>query len=181
MEVSRLILSKETKEKLGKNLGSHAKGKLLYGKLTELDNSGLLSKATNRFDVARLVGYPAEKLNAGYSWLANLIRRGHVKETLIEIGKNGDPIYEYHVTGTAKYDYSGGRVKGSKVVNGHVVMPEEKKEEPVQVILNEPVAETKVIATMMNVKIEVNGLAIEMTNPSADFVAELVKQLTKGE
>lgn len=100
MEISRLTLSKETKGKLKKDLSVREKGKILFAKLEELDNNGMLSKARNRADVARLVGYQEERAKAGYAWVSNLIRRGHLQEIISEWTPSGKMMAEYHLTGT---------------------------------------------------------------------------------
>ena len=43
MEISRLIFTKETKEKMNKELTRKEKGKLRYKKLEELANNGKLA------------------------------------------------------------------------------------------------------------------------------------------
>ena len=61
MEVSRLSFAKKTQESMGKDLSVRKKGKILFTRLKELDESGVLSKAQTRADVARLAGYPEER------------------------------------------------------------------------------------------------------------------------
>lgn len=99
MEVSKLTFKKETKEKMKKDMSVRAKGKVLFTRLQELDADGTLSKAKTRADVARLVGYPEERAKAGYAWVSNLIRRGHLNEIVQEWTPSGKMIAEYHLTG----------------------------------------------------------------------------------
>lgn len=100
MEVSRIIFKKETKDKMKKEMTVREKGKVLFARLQELEADGTLSKAKTRADVARLVGCPEERAKAGYAWVSNLIRRGHVSETIQEWTPSGKMIAEYHTTGS---------------------------------------------------------------------------------
>ena len=100
MEVSRLSFTKKTQENMKKDMSVREKGKILFSRLEEMDNDGTLSKAKTRADVARLVGYPGERAKAGYAWVSNLIRRGHLSETIQEWTPSGKIIAEYHITGS---------------------------------------------------------------------------------
>ena len=110
MEISRLTFRKETKDKMKKEMTVREKGRVLFDRLKELDEDGTLSKASNRADVARLVGYSEERSKAGYAWVSNLIRRGHLIETVREWTPSGRMVAEYHTTGSAP-DYGYEEVK----------------------------------------------------------------------
>lgn len=110
MEISRLTFRKETKDKMKKEMTVREKGKVLFDRLKELDEDGTLSKASNRADVARLVGYSEERSKAGYAWVSNLIRRGHLAETVREWTPSGRMVAEYHTTSSAP-DYGYEEVK----------------------------------------------------------------------
>lgn len=118
MEVSRLSFTKKTQEDMKKNMPVREKGKVLFARLQELDNDGTLSKAKTRADVARLVGYSEERAKAGYAWVSNLVRRGHLSETIQEWTPSGKMVAEYHTTGSAPdYGYEeAGRRKAKKKV-----------------------------------------------------------------
>ena len=73
------------------------KGAKLFAKLRELERKGELSKAYDRYGVARLVGYTEEKIKTGYAWVSGMIKRGHVEETVRGFTSNGTPISEYHI------------------------------------------------------------------------------------
>ena len=88
-----------------KDLSVRQRGKLLFSRLQELDNNGMLSKAKNRADVATMVGYTAEQAKAGYSWVSNLIRRGNLQEIVQEWTPSGKMVAEYHIGKTPDYDY----------------------------------------------------------------------------
>lgn len=93
---ARVIFSKDFLDKTkGEELTAHQKGKIYFERLTELDNSGELAKAKDRKDVVNIVGYNGEK-DSGYSWVSNLVRRGHLSETLVGI-EDGKKIFEYHL------------------------------------------------------------------------------------
>ena len=100
MFASRITISKETQEKQKKSMSKREKGRVLLARLQELEADGTLSKAKTRADVARLVGYPEERAKAGYSWVSNLISRGHISETIREWAPSGKTVAEYHVTGS---------------------------------------------------------------------------------
>lgn len=104
MEISRLSFTKETQENMEKDMSVREKGKVLFARLQEIDNDGTLSKAKTRADVARLVGYSEERAKAGYIWVSNLIRRGHLSEAIQGWTPSGKIIAEYHLTG-GKPDY----------------------------------------------------------------------------
>lgn len=116
MEISRLSFTKKTQEEMKKGLTVRKKGKVLFARLQELEADGTLSKAKTRADVARLVGYTEERAKAGYAWVSNLIRRGHLSETIQEWTPSGKMIAEYHMTGsTPDYGYEEvGRRKAKK-------------------------------------------------------------------
>lgn len=102
---ARVIFSKETKELMGKDLSVRQRGKLLFSRLQELDDSGMLSKAKSRADVAAMVGYTTERARAGYSWVSNLINRGNLRETILELSPSGKMVAEYHVIKSPDNDY----------------------------------------------------------------------------
>lgn len=92
---ARVIFSKKTKEEMEKPLGRQAKGVILYNKLKELDESGRLSLARNKHEVARLCGYTNDK--KGWNWASNMVKKGALIETVIGYLPNGKMEYEYHV------------------------------------------------------------------------------------
>ena len=102
---ARVIFTKKTKEAMSKSLSVRQRGKLLFSRLQELDDSGMLSKAKSRADVATMVGYTTEQAKAGYSWVSNLISRGNLRETILEWSPSGKMIAEYHVIKSPDYDY----------------------------------------------------------------------------
>lgn len=109
MEVSRITFSKETQEKIKRGMSAQDKGRVLYGRLTEAADSGLLAQCKTRRDVAELVGYYGENLQRkGYSWISNLIRRKHVSEVMVAPGE-----YQFFL-GPNKPDYNRAGVSKAK-------------------------------------------------------------------
>lgn len=98
MEVSRITFTKETKEKMRKRLSNREKGKLRYDRIKELEDQGLLVKASNRKDIARMGGYTSQQNKQGASWVSNLIKSGYLTETLLGRSSNGKKLFEYHMT-----------------------------------------------------------------------------------
>ena len=59
------------------------RGQMSFEKLQKAAENGELDKARNRKDVGLLAGYSKEEVEnskRGYSWVSNLIHRGHIKE-----------------------------------------------------------------------------------------------------
>lgn len=114
MEVSRITFSKETQDKIKRGMSAHKKGKILYGRLTEASENGLLSQCKTRREVAELVGYYGANLqHRGYSWINNLIRRKHLSEVAVAPGE-----YQYFLgPNKPDYDYTGlSKAKSKKTV-----------------------------------------------------------------
>lgn len=152
MEVSKLSFTKKTQDKMNKNMSVREKGKILFARLQELEADGTLSKAKSRADVARLVGYPEERAKAGYSWISNLISRGHVSETIQEWTPSGKMIAEYHTTGSMPaYGYEEvGRRKAKKQAIAKVAEETIKRE---KVIANTPI-KMEITKGDMTIKVE---------------------------
>jgi hypothetical protein len=94
MEISRLIFTKETKEKLDKGISSQAKGKLRWERLKEAENNGTLQQARSRIDVGKIVGLDNDK--TAYSWVSGLIHKKAIVETLDSF-ENNKAVYTYHL------------------------------------------------------------------------------------
>ena len=102
MDVSRILFTKETKEKLNKPLTVTEKGKLRWQKVKDAEASGKISNIHNRYELGYLAGY--DKPNTGYSWASNMIQRGHISETFLGIDASHRATYEYHVIGEPDFD-----------------------------------------------------------------------------
>lgn len=110
MEISRLIFTKETKEKIDKGISAQAKGKLRWEKLKEAENNGTLQQARSRIDVGKIVGLDNDK--TAYSWVSGLIHKKAIVETLDSF-ENNKAVYTYHLG--KPLSYVGGRKKRKEV------------------------------------------------------------------
>lgn len=168
---ARVIFSKEFLDKTkGEELTAFQKGKIYFDRLTELDNSGELKKARNRNEVIDLVGYTGKEGN-GYSWVSNLVRRGHLTETLVGL-EDGKKIYEYHLT--RKRPIYGKKRRNKKL------MTVEDRAEQLQRVHDEAmkhcaIREEKPQLTIKYGKVEI----IVGDNADVEYIAKLVKELSK--
>lgn len=177
-----------------KDLSVRERGKLLFSRLQELDNSGMLSKAKSRADVATMVGYTTEQAKAGYSWVSNLIRRGNLRETILEWSPSGKMIAEYHVVKSPDYDYQETRRRRDskkkraekvtqelrrwqdKVAAGYIPQaPEPQVYDEKQVV-----SDTKIVAP---IKIEITrgDMTIKVEMDSHEEASKLITTIMKGD
>lgn len=190
MEVSKLSLTKKTQDRMKKDMSVREKGKVLFARLQELDADGTLSKAKTRADVARLVGYSEERAKAGYAWVSNLIRRGHLSETLQEWTPSGKMIAEYHVTGSAPdYGYEEvNRRRARKQVGQELRRWQDKVEagyipqapEP-QVYDEKQVASDTKIMTPIKIEITRGDMTIKVEMDSHEEASKLITTIMKGD
>lgn len=109
---ARVIFSKEFLDKTkGNELTLRQKGKIWFDRLTELEKNGDIQKYTNRVELGRAVGIDDD--TRAYRWVANLVNRKHVSETLVST-ESGKKKYEYHIA-HKRYAY-GKRNRGKKNV-----------------------------------------------------------------
>lgn len=87
------------------------RGEQLYNKLKELSESGELSLAKTRYDVASLMGYTRDERKKGYNWVSRMIREGVLDEQLQEFDINNKAVNNYYLTGKT-LSYRAGRIKG---------------------------------------------------------------------
>ena len=163
MEVSRLTFTKETKEKMEKPIDHFKKGQLRWKKLHELENSGKLCIARNRQDILQMMGLSLG-YGAPYSWLSNMIVRGHLKETLTGFDKSQKPEYEYHIVGQPDYDFRAR--KNTKKATAK----KDTDNTTTAVVVTSPVSETKMV-------IKYKDLAIELYNIDASIVKGIIETL----
>ena len=190
MEISRLSFTKKTQEDMKKDMSVREKGKVLFARLQELDEDGTLSKAKTRADVARLVGYSEERAKAGYAWVSNLIRRGHVSETIREWTPSGNMIAEYHTTGSAPdYGYEEvNRRKAKKKVGQELRRWQDKvaagyipqAPEP-QVCDKKQVASDTKIAAPIKIEITRGDMTIRVEMEDYEQASKLITTIMKGE
>lgn len=87
------------------------RGEQLYNKLKEVADSGELSLAKTRYDVASLMGYTRDERKKGYNWVSRMIREGVLDEQLQEFDINNKAVNNYYLTGKT-LSYRSGRIKG---------------------------------------------------------------------
>lgn len=175
MEASRIIFSQETKDKIKRGLSNREKGRIRFEKLKELDETGVLAEARTRSDVATLLGYTKEQWKQGYSWVTNMIARGHLSETVVGFSPSGRGEYEYHVTSLEPdYNYKrSGNYKSHKV---DAVKPKEELEK-IKIWTDEA---KDIVKNNYTIIISKNDVDIKIELDSKDKVIEIVKDLVKG-
>lgn len=157
-----------------KDMSVREKGRVLFARLQELEADGTLSKAKTRADVARLVGYSEERAKAGYAWVSNLIRRGHVSETIQEWTPSGKMIAEYHTTGSMP-DYGYEEVNRRKAKKK--VAEEWQKWQDKMPIL----AEEKPATNPIKIEITRGDMTIKVEMDNHEEASKLITAIMKGE
>lgn len=190
MEVSRLSFTKKIQEDMKKDMSVREKGKVLFARPQELEDDGTLSKAKTRADVARLVGYTEERAKAGYAWVSNLIRRGHIRETILEWTPSGKMVAEYHTTGTMPdYGYEEvNRRKAKKKVGQELRRWQDKVEagyipqSPEPQVYNEKqiASDTKIMAPI-KMEITKGDMTIKVEFVEVEQATNLITTIMKGE
>lgn len=177
MEASKLSFTKKTQDKMNKKMSVREKGKVLFARLQELDNDGTLSKAKSRADVARLVGYTEERAKAGYVWVSNLIRRGHVKEIIQEWTPSGRKVAEYHLAGSMP-DYGYEEVNRRRAQKEAIANEWEKQQNHE---IESPIS--KDIKTDTHVKLEIarGDITIKVEFVEAEQATNLITAILKGD
>lgn len=170
MEVSRLSFTKKTQEDMKKDITVRKKGKVLFARLQELEEDGTLSKAKTRADVARLVGYTEERAKAGYAWVSNLIRRGHLRETIQEWTPSGKMVAEYHTTGSIP-DYGYEEVNRRRHKKQEIAKVAEENIEREKIVTNTPI-KMEVVKGDITIKVEL---------ADAEQATNLITTILEGE
>lgn len=93
---ARVSVSKDTISKAEKKLTTVHRGALLAERLAEVAESGKLSLARTRLDVASMVGYAAGQRASGYAWVKRMIKIGRLTEEFDSINKYGKAEYRYY-------------------------------------------------------------------------------------
>lgn len=184
MEVSRITFRKETKDKMKKGMSIREKGKVLFARLQELEADGTLSKAKTRADVARLVGYSEERAKAGYAWVSNLIRRGHVSETIQEWTPSGKMVAEYHTTGSMPdYGYEEVRRRNAKKKVDEEWKKWQDKEATKQTeqLVEPPIVERATVSRPIKIEITRGDMVVKIELDNSEQAGALVLSILKGE
>ena len=188
MFASKITISKDTEKK--NEMSVREKGRVLFDRLKELDEDGTLSKAKTRADVARLVGYSEERAKAGYAWVSNLIRRGHLTEIIQEWTPSGKMIAEYHITGSAPdYGYEEvGRRKAKKKAGQELRRWQDKLEAgyiPQAPILDydttPQVIERARVSNPIKIEITRGDMSIKVEMDGYEQASKLITTIMKGE
>lgn len=158
MEVSKLTLTKETKEKMEKPLSAMERGKLMWAKIVEAERDGRLQQAKYRNDIASIAGYTDKK--RGYSWVSNMIKRGAIRETIYAPGE-----YTYAIGEAPKFEYTGNKMNKTAPVENITVTPTANE------TINKPSTETG------RVVIECGEMRITMENVGVEYAKEIIKTL----
>ena len=144
------------------------RGKIMFARLKEIEASGELTKANCRADVATLVGYDESEAKAGYSWVSNLVIRGHLTEKMIGVSPSGKVMYEYSLTGTEPlYRYEEARNRKEKKVENQKVWVEQ----------NKPVVQNNSI----KITISKGDINFELELSDIEQTGELIKTILKGD
>lgn len=93
---ARVSVSKDTISKAEKKLTTVHRGALLAERLAEVAESGKLSLARTRSDVASMVGYTSGQRASGYAWVKRMINIGRLTEEFDSIDKYGKAEYRYY-------------------------------------------------------------------------------------
>lgn len=167
MFASNVIISEETRKK--NQLNKRQQGKLRYKRLQEMEQSGELSNASTRNELAQLLGYPKGD-KAGISWVNNMVNRGYIKEYIAGAEK-GKVMKEFHLTSKIPdYDFSQVKAK-NKAVRENKVVQENKVEEINRVEPEQkPNKPTRVV-------VEYCGMTITIDNAGAEYVSEIIKTI----
>ena len=171
MEISRLILTKETKEMTTKNISSHVKAKLLYEKLQEVSDKGTLAMCRSRKEVGSVLGYTEERQSAGYIWVSKMIRDGYLNESIYGENIYGKIEYQYHLSKKKPSYMTKTTKKRSK--KAEVV---EKQENKVVEIKEKKSPMTKITIASGDLKMELEQLPLDLIK---DLVVDLFNK-TKG-
>ena len=134
-----------------------------YQRLQELEQSGALSNASTRNELAQMLGF-GDGEKRGISWVNNMVNRGYIKEYTAGAEK-GKVMKEFHLTSkTPDYDFAQARAKNkaireNKVEEINKIEPEQKPNKPTRVV------------------VEYCGMTITIDNAGAEYVSEIIKTI----
>lgn len=151
MEISRLIFSKEMKDKMNEPINHFKRGELRWKRIKEYEDDGTLSRAKNRMDIVEMLG-SERKYGAVYTWVSNMITRGFMKETMTGINNNGKMEYEYHTVKAPNFSPAKNANKGRKIIKTPT-----PRAVAIPVIDREP-RQAKVVIRYKELTIELDGI-----------------------
>lgn len=169
MNVSRLTFTKEMKEKMNKPISHFKKGELRWDRLKELESEGKLNNVANRLELSKMLGAQKD-YGAEYSWVSNLIKRGHIQEILTGFDANSRPQYEYHTINTPMYSTD---ERAKKIKVGTTMKKNQVVKKPI----------TGKVYTMpdngmVKMVIRYRNLVIELDNMSETVVKSIIEVLS---
>lgn len=147
-------------------LSHHDRGKNRFEKLIEAEKNGKLANAKTRVEVARLAGMEDETYKTSYSWVSNLIARGHIIETPLQEINGRRIMSSYKIGNIPEYSHI--------TKNNTNVVKTEKPQIP-KVI--------EIVPDNKPIKIEISrgDTIIKLELDDYDKVGELIKNILKGE
>lgn len=180
MEVSRITFTKETLAKIKRGMSAQEKGKVLYERLCEASDNGLLAQCKTRRDVSELVGYTGEtkqQRQRGYSWITNLIRRKNVSEVLVAPGE-----YQYFL-GPKKPDYDLTKAKWAKGTNRVNTNNTNASTDTIKSSTEEPVILSRVgLPADRKAQISLkspNGLVVNFIDVDIEIASKVIESVVK--
>lgn len=168
MEVSKILFTKETKEKMERGLSAREIGRLRWERLEELYNSGELQKVKNRRELIEAVGFTPQQKHRGYTWVCNLINRKHLEEISTGVD-NGKIEYQYFLTGKLP------KYKGYSSRNKYQTKPIRRQTTTTKVVEEPKTTEAKgqIIVTRGDVTITFND--IDLSDGLIKLITELLR------
>ena len=149
----------------------------MFKKLEKVSENGMLSKAKNRTDVARLIGYNKSRINSGYAWVSSLIYRGYLKENIAYTDDSGASIMEYTL-GDSRPKY----FKDGMTITKENVEEHKENEEGHEEVKNIEIEEKEVVNPNV-IKISITrgctNISVELTD--CDQAIKLITTILKGE
>lgn len=142
-------------------------GEVRWQKLEEASKTGELAKCVSRKDLIILAGYT--NMVQGRSWVANLIRRGHIRETIVH------GVASYHLAKKPNYTYftSKGKNKTPKVEEVELSKDIFTNEHTEPVVLSRAyVPENKARLT-----IKTDIATVEIESASAEIVEKVLEKV----
>lgn len=168
MFASKVSISEETLEK--NRISTKQKGRMRYSKLEESAKNGNLAKATNRFEVANLVGYPEHERRKGYSWVSNLISKHYLSEVISHYDeRTRQPVYSYYL-GEETPAYG-------KTRKARVKKPAQTTRDTIEKVVEEK-AKIEPVTQELSITTDKINIKVRM---SEDKLVELIKEIMKGD
>ena len=148
-------------------------GRIRWENFMKKAENGDLAKCTNRKDVIKLSGYTDK--DKAYSWIMNMITRGHLVEEIVGVGQDGAKLCKYSI-GTQPNFALGNRHKRSKKVNKQVEQEATPRTAPIETIIYDKPSEP-VVLSKSSVIITYGELTIKLEQLPAKAIGELVTGL----